>query len=66
MVTALLPASDVMLEQIVQETAKDLMLQKVVRHIHNGWSKGSYPQFYPVSCECGKGPRAETELDRDT
>ncbi len=38
-------AFDMILEQIVQGTAKDLKLQKVVHHIHNRWSKGSCPQF---------------------
>ena len=39
MVTASLPKSDVMLQQIVQEKAKDPLLQKVSHHIQNGWSK---------------------------
>lgn len=34
--TASLPVSDVMVQQIVQEPAKDPVLLKVVHHIHNG------------------------------
>lgn len=51
MVTASLPTSDVMLHQIVQETAKDLLLQKVTHHIQNGWSRGDCPGFYPVRAD---------------
>lgn len=46
MVTVSLPASEVMLQKITQETAKDPLLQKVSHHIRNGWSKGVCPQFY--------------------
>ncbi len=51
MVTASLQASDVMLRQIIQETAKDPLLQKVSLHIQNGWSKGVCPQFYSVCAD---------------
>ncbi|XP_026050672.1 uncharacterized protein K02A2.6-like [Astatotilapia calliptera] len=51
MVTASLPASDVMLQQIVQETTKDSVLQKVSHLIQNGWSKGVCPGFYSVRAD---------------
>lgn len=51
MVTASLPTSDVMLQQIVQETAKDPLLQKVSHQIQNGWSKGVCPGFYSVRAD---------------
>ena len=48
---ASLPTSDVMLQQIVQETAKDSPLQKVSNYIQNGWSKGDCPGFCPVCAD---------------
>lgn len=51
MVTASLPASDTILQQIVKETAKDSMLHKVSHCVNNGWSKGVCPQFFPVRAE---------------
>ncbi|XP_061129807.1 uncharacterized protein K02A2.6-like [Syngnathus typhle] len=51
MVTASLPASDGMLQKIVQETAKDPLLQKVSHHLQNGWSRGVCPGFYPVRAD---------------
>lgn len=50
MVTASLPASDVMLQQIAQETAKDPLLQKVSHLIQNGWPKECM-QFYSVRAD---------------
>lgn len=40
-----LPASDVMLQQTAQATAKDLLLQKESHHIQNAWPKGVCPQI---------------------
>jgi len=51
MVTASLPATDTMLQQIVRETAVDPMLLKVAHCVNNGWSKGVCPQFFPVRAE---------------
>ena len=51
MVTASLPTSDVMLQQIVQETVKDPLLQKVSHHMQNGWSRGVCPGFYLVHAD---------------
>ncbi|KAG1938993.1 retrotransposable element [Pimephales promelas] len=51
MVTASLPATDTMLQQIVKETAVDSMLLKVAHCVNNGWSKGVCPQFFPVRAE---------------
>ncbi|XP_030587995.1 uncharacterized protein K02A2.6-like [Archocentrus centrarchus] len=51
MVTASLPASDVMLQQIAQETAKDPQLQKVIHLSQNGWSRGVCPGWYPVRAD---------------
>lgn len=50
-VTVSLPASDVMLQQIAQATAKDPLLQKVSQHIQNGWPKGVCPQIYLVRAD---------------
>ena len=50
-VTASLPTSDVMLQQIVMETVKDPLLQKVSHHIQNGWSRGVCPGFYLVHAD---------------
>lgn len=49
--TASLPASDVMLQKIVQETAKDPLLQRISHHIQNGWPEGVCPQFYSVRAD---------------
>ena len=51
MTTASLPTSGATLQQIVQETAEDPLLQKVSHHIKNGWSKGVCPGFYPVRAD---------------
>lgn len=48
MFTASLPASDVMLQKIAQETAEDPLLQRISDHIQNVRQKGVCPQFYSV------------------
>ncbi|KAK7933488.1 hypothetical protein WMY93_004384 [Mugilogobius chulae] len=51
MITASLPATDSMLQQIVKETAMDSTLNKVTHCIRNDWTKGVCPQFFPVRAE---------------
>ena len=51
MVTSSLPVSDVMLQKIVQETAKNVTLQRVMTNLQDGRTKGNSPQFYPVRAE---------------
>lgn len=46
-----LPFSDEMLKLIVEETAKDDELQRVIVCLQQGWIKGKCPQYFPMRAE---------------
>uniref|UniRef100_A0A3B3QZC1 Gypsy retrotransposon integrase-like protein 1 n=1 Tax=Paramormyrops kingsleyae TaxID=1676925 RepID=A0A3B3QZC1_9TELE len=46
-----LPVSDQKLKQIVEETAKDPVLQAVIDNLNNNWVRSSCAQFYNVRSE---------------
>lgn len=46
-VTSSLPFPDEMLKLIVDETAKDVELQRVIVLLQQGWIKGKFTQYFP-------------------
>lgn len=46
-----LPLSDLKSKQIAAETEKDPCLQKVIKNMHQGWSRGECPQYYHMRAE---------------
>lgn len=51
MVSATLPVSDTKTKQIVEQTARDPELQRVMENMQKGWAAGSCPQFYHIRGE---------------
>ncbi|KAJ8381193.1 hypothetical protein SKAU_G00019710 [Synaphobranchus kaupii] len=51
MVYAALPATQEQLSKIAKETSEDPVLRKVMRHLQEGWIKGSCKQYYHIQSE---------------
>lgn len=51
MVSATLPVSDTKTRQIIEETARDPELQRIMENMQNGWAAGSCSQFYHIRGE---------------
>ena len=46
-----LPVSDMKSKQIAAETQKDTVLQRVIKNLNEGWSRGDCQQYYNIRAE---------------
>lgn len=51
LITETLPMSDMKSKQIAAETEKDGYLQKVIKHMKEGWRKGECQQYFNIRAE---------------
>ena len=51
LITESLPVSDMKSKQIAAETEKDTVLQRVIKNLNEGWSRGDCQQYYNIRAE---------------